>query len=82
MTGDYNLIDTEYKDTLQNLVNRVIITNSKGNQIKVIEDAESIKKYGLVQKVMKQSDKEDISAEAQKSIDFCRKFWICIWSTE
>ena len=39
MTGDYNLIDTEYKSTLQNLVNRVIITNSKGNQIKVIEDA-------------------------------------------
>lgn len=66
MTGDYNLIDTEYKSTLQNLVNRVIITNSKGNQIKVIEDAESIQKYGLVQKVMKQSDKEDISAEAQK----------------
>ena len=62
MTGDYNLIDTEYKSTLQNLVNRVIITNSKGNQIKVIEDAESIQKYGLVQKVMKQSDKEDISA--------------------
>mgnify|MGYP007104035607 FL=1 len=68
MTGDYNLIDTEYKSTLQNLVNRVIITNSKGNQIKVIEDAESIKKYGLVQKVMKQSDKEDISAEAQKAL--------------
>ena len=44
MTGDYNLIDTEYKSTLQNLVNRVIITNSKGNQIKVIEDAESIQK--------------------------------------
>lgn len=68
MTGDYNLIDTEYKSTLQNLVNRVIITNSKGNQIKVIEDAESIQKYGLVQKVMKQSDKEDISAEAQKAL--------------
>ena len=68
MIGDYNLIDTDYKSTLQNLVNRVIITNSKGNQIKVIEDAESIKKYGLVQKVMKQSDKEDISAEAQKAL--------------
>ena len=68
MTGDYNLIDTEYKSTLQNLVNRVIITNSKGNQIKVIEDAESIQKYGMVQKVMKQSDKEDISAEAQKAL--------------
>ena len=68
MTGDYNLIDTEYKSTLQNLVNRVIITNSKGNQIKVIEDAESIQKYGLVQKVMKQIFLEDISAEAQKAL--------------
>ncbi len=43
MTGDYNLIDTEYKSTLQNLVNRVIITNSKGNQIKVIEDVSPFK---------------------------------------
>ena len=34
----------------------------------MIEDAESIQKYGLVQKVMKQSDKEDISAEAQKAL--------------
>lgn len=56
------------KALCRNLVNRVIITNSKGNQIKVIEDAESIQKYGLVQKVMKQSDKEDISAEAQKAL--------------
>ena len=50
MTGDYNLIDTEYKSTLQNLVNRVIITNSKGNQIKVIEDASPFKNMAWFRK--------------------------------
>ena len=44
------------------------------NQLCVIEKGTlcgavmTIKKYGLVQKVMKQSDKEDISAEAQKAL--------------
>lgn len=68
MTGDYNLTDSAYKSTLQNLVNRVLITDSKGNAVKTVEDAESIQKYGLVQKVMKQNDKEDISQEAQKAL--------------
>lgn len=68
MTGDYNLIDSEYKSTLQNLVNRVLITDSKGNTVKTVEDAESIQKYGLVQRVMKQSDDEDVSQEAEKAL--------------
>lgn len=68
MVGDYNLIEATYKSTLQNLVNRVLITDKNNNIIKTVEDAESIRKYGLVQKVLKQNDGEDATAQAQKML--------------
>ena len=68
MTGDYNLIGATYKSTLQNLVNRVLITDKNNNVVKTVEDAASIQKYGLVQKVLKQNDGEDAAAEAQKML--------------
>lgn len=68
MTGDYNLIGATYKSTLQNLVNRVLITDKSNNVVKTVEDAASIQKYGLVQKVLKQNDGEDATAEAQKML--------------
>lgn len=68
MTGDYNLIGAAYKSTLQNLVNRVLITDKSNNVVKTIEDAASIQKYGLVQKILKQNDGEDATVEAQKML--------------
>lgn len=68
MTGDYNLIGATYKSTLQNLVNRVLITDKNNNVVKTVEDAASIQKYGLVQRVLKQNDGEDAVAEAQKML--------------
>lgn len=65
LTGSYNLVEASYKSTLQNLVNRVLIVNKKNNVVKKVEDATSIKKYGLVQKVLKQEEKEDATAEAK-----------------
>lgn len=68
MTGDYNLIGATYKSTLQNLVNRVLITDKNNNIVKTVEDADSIRKYGLVQKVLKQNDGEDATDEAKKML--------------
>ncbi len=68
LTGEYNLVGAIYKATLQNLVNRVLITDDKGNVIKTVEDGESVHKYGLVQKIIKQSGKEDATQEAQKAL--------------
>lgn len=68
MTGDYNLIEATYKSTLQNLVNRVLITDKNNNVVNTVEDAASIEKYGLVQKVLRQNDGEDATAEAQKML--------------
>lgn len=68
MTGDYNLIEASYKSTLQKLVNRVLIVDKNNNNIKIVEDYDSIQKYGLVQKVLKQNDGEDATASAQKML--------------
>ena len=68
LTGEYNLVGAAYKATLQNLVNRVLITDDKGNVVKTVEDRKSIQKYGLVQKIIKQSNKEDATQEAQKAL--------------
>lgn len=68
MAGDYNLIGATYKSTLQNLVNRVLITDRNNNVVKTVEDAASIQKYGLVQKVLRQDDGADAAAEAQKML--------------
>lgn len=68
MTGDYNLIEATYKSTLQKLVNRVLITDKNNNVIKTVEDAASIQKYGLVQRVLKQNDGEDATTQAKKML--------------
>lgn len=61
-----NLTASTYKSSMQKLVNRVLILDKNSNPVKTVEDAESIKKYGLVVKTLKQSDGEDKTAEAKK----------------
>lgn len=68
MTGDYNLIEASYKSSLQKLVNRVLITDKNNNVIQTVEDAASIQKYGLVQRILKQNDGEDAVTEARKML--------------
>lgn len=68
MTGDYNLIEATYKSTLQNLVNKVLITDKKNNVVKTVEDVASIEKYGLVQRVLKQEDEADATTEAKNML--------------
>ena len=62
------LIEATYKSTLQNLVNRILITDKSNNVVKIVEDTASIQKYGLVQRTLKQNDGEDAAADAQKML--------------
>lgn len=65
LSGDYNLTDANYKSSLQSLVNKVIITDKNGNAVNTVEDRDSQSKYGTVQKVYKQEDGKDATAEAK-----------------
>ena len=68
MTGDANLSEANYKVSLQNLVNRVLITDQKGAVISTVEDLESQAKYGIVQKILEQEEKKDATQEAKNML--------------
>lgn len=65
LEGGYNLTGATYKTSLQNLVNRVLITDKAGNQTGVVEDAAARAKYGTVQRVYQQEDGKDANIEAK-----------------
>ena len=64
LDGSYNLTEANYKTSLQNMVDRVLITDKDGNQIGVVEDTAAQQKYGVVQTVYKQEDGKDAQTEA------------------
>lgn len=65
LDGGYNLTEATYKSSLQQLVNRVIVTNKDGKTVDTVQDAASRRKYGTVQRVYKQQDDVDNAAEAR-----------------
>ena len=65
LDGSYNLTEATYKSSLQQLVNRVIVTDKDGKTVDTVQDAASRRKYGTVQRVYKQQDDVDNAAEAR-----------------
>lgn len=68
LDGSYNLTDANYKSSIQNMVNKVIITDKKGKTVKVVQDTVSQNKYGIVQRVCKQEDDDDATNEAKNML--------------
>ena len=64
LDGGHNLLDANYKTTMTKMVNRVVVVDSSGNQVGVVEDAASRQKYGTIQKICQQADGKDAFAEA------------------
>lgn len=48
-----NMTDSVYKESIESLINQVLVTDDKGNHADVIRDEESIKKYSMFQDVYK-----------------------------
>ena len=65
LDGGYNLTEATYKTSLQELVDRVIVTDKNGNQTGLVEDAGAQSKYGVVQHVYKQEEGRDAATEAK-----------------
>ncbi len=65
LEGGYNLTDSNYKTSLQKLVNKVLITDKTGKIVDKIEDTASMKKYGVVQKIYQKEDGKDAKTEAK-----------------
>lgn len=64
LEGTYNLEDAQYKQSLDKMVNKVLVTDKNGNIESAVDDAEA-QKYGVIQKVYKKEDGKDAAIEAK-----------------
>lgn len=65
LDGEYNLIDAAYSNSIERMVNKVLITDKSGAVIKSIVDSASTKQFGTIQRVIKQEDGKDATAQAK-----------------
>ncbi|WP_304341616.1 NlpC/P60 family protein [Metaclostridioides mangenotii] len=63
-----NLINTSFSESIDNVVNKVILIDQAGNKVNELKDEESIKKYGLLQEIVQQQaegSSQDLKASLQ-----------------
>lgn len=64
-----NLLDSTYSESIEKMVNNVMIVNKDGEKIKDITDNDLLNKYGSFQKVITQADDKDETKKAQDMIN-------------
>lgn len=64
-----NLFSATTTRSIENLCNSVAIYNKDGTRLQVIEDAEAVQLYGLMQHHIQQSDGEDATREARTYLE-------------
>ncbi len=64
-----NIISTTYNSSIENVVNKVLIVDDKGNKVGETGNSKSQELYGLFQEVIKQEDGKDSNAEAKKMLN-------------
>ncbi|OOM71100.1 hypothetical protein CLPUN_50920 [Clostridium puniceum] len=63
-----NIIDLSYKDTLENMINRVVIFDADGNYVDKVENAEAVKSYGVFQTTYSVEDDKDTYTVARNKL--------------
>lgn len=54
LNNEYNLSNSTYSETIENMVNRVIITDDKRNSVGQVQNGQWMKDYGLLQAIYQQ----------------------------
>lgn len=60
-----NILSSSFKESVSNMVNKVLIVDENGNKVSEVKNEEWHKAYGLFQDVYKQQEGKDSSAEAK-----------------
>lgn len=60
-----NLITSSFSESMENMVNKVVIVDEYGNRKGVIEEAADKKRYGLFQDILRQEDGKDNNSIAK-----------------
>lgn len=60
-----NILSSSFKESVSNMVNKVLIVDENGNKVSEVKNEEWHKAYGLFQDVYKQQEDKDSNAEAK-----------------
>lgn len=60
-----NILSSNFKESVSNMVNKVLIVDDNGDKISEVKNDEWLKTYGLFQDVYKQQEGKDSNAEAK-----------------
>ena len=60
-----NILSSSFKESVSNMVNKVLIVDENGNKVSEVKNEEWHKAYGLFQDVYKQQESKDSNAEAK-----------------
>ena len=60
-----NILSSSFKETVSNMVNKVLIVDENGNKVSEVKNEEWHKAYGLFQDVYKQQEGKDSNTEAK-----------------
>ena len=60
-----NILSSNFKESVSNMVNKVLIVDDNGNKVSEVKNDEWLKTYGLFQDVYKKQEDKDSNAEAK-----------------
>lgn len=60
-----NILSSSFKESVSNMVNKVLIVDENGNKVSEVKNDEWLKTYGLFQDVYKQQEGKNSNAEAK-----------------
>ena len=60
-----NMEDSVYKESIENLIDQILVVDEEGNRVDYVRNDEHIKKYSMFQNVYKQDPNKDTQTEAK-----------------
>lgn len=64
-----NILSSNFKESVSNMVNKVLIVDDNGNKISEVKNDDWLKTYGLFQEVYKKQEDKDANAEAKAMLN-------------
>lgn len=68
-----HITQTKYSQSVENMINKVIIIDKEGNRKGSVDNASDVTKYGLLQSVVQEQDNKDATAEARNTLSGIEK---------
>lgn len=64
-----NITDSKYSESSEDIVNTIVIVDSKGRKVGTVSDTESVATYGKYQQIMTQTKGKNATLEAKNKIE-------------